>query len=223
MLHDARDGNLLCSICIDATGSDPNRYDMTGICVMPLDRTFERDRRYSPISLTIKPIHNFRTETEYYREEAYTRTHYSRARIAEYNHASVHGLSYFESAELFESWFKKLGLGKKRIMPLCFDWPYIASYLKKWLSFPDFDDMFDYRHRDLLSITLAENDNAVYNFKDIPFPKVDFSFICTTLGMEHRALQLPIMERCLAVGQAYMNYQLKRNTGGRLCAAEHTT
>jgi hypothetical protein len=216
MLHDARDGNLLCSICIDATGSDPDHYDMTEVCVMPLDRTFDRDRRYSPISLTIKPIHDFRTTTEYYREEAYTRTHHSRARKAEYDRAVVHGLTYFDSSEVFENWVKKLGLGNKRIMPLCFDWPYVSSYLKKWLSFPEFADIFDYRHRDLVSLALAENDNASYNFKDIPFPKVDFSYICTRLGMEHKALQLPIMERCLAVGQAYMSYHFKRNTGGRV-------
>lgn len=206
-------GNLLCAVCIDTVGRDPYLHDMLEVCVMPLDRTYDRDRRASPFSVQIRPIHDFREETEHYREEAYTRTHQTRGRKPQYMQAMTYGMSRIDAAEIFERWFETLNLKeKKRIVPLAYDWPFTGGFIRKWLDDDVFDNMFDYRYRDLLPICCAENDNAEYNMQDVPFQKVDMSFIGAKLGFPPGVLQLPIMERALTLGQMYLAYQLKRNT-----------
>ncbi len=183
---------------------------------MPLNRAYERDRRFSPFMVTIRPIHDFREQTHYYREEAYTRTHHVRTQKSDYIKACGEGVDYADTGDYFEKWYKKLGMkDTKRIVPLSYDWPFVSAFIRKWIGNDTFEETFDYRHRDILSMCGAENDVAFFNFQDVPFAKLDFSYIASRLGMPTASLQLPVGERALILGQMYMTYHLKRNSWNR--------
>lgn len=206
-------GNLLCSVCIDTTGRTPEDHDITEICIVPLNRMFERDKRYSIFYAMIKPDNDFPKKKHYRAKEAYIRPHQARSKVTVYRHASTYGAKSFEVADGLEFWFKKLGLKPtKRIMPLTYDWAFTGSHIRKLLGDASYDDIFDYRVRDILPLALAENDNAEFNLAPVPFPKVDFSFIAARSGFRVGGLQLPVTERCLLLAQIYYQWHLKRNT-----------
>lgn len=205
-------GHIVCSVSIDTTGADPRNHDMTEICVMPLDRTYERDRNNRLFTTSIRPINDFPKSLPYHGKAAYKQTYVVRAGIGEYTKAISNGLGYGESADAFEAWFGKLNIQPgRRIMPLVYDWAFVSRFLIKWLGMEDFERMFHYQCRDLLGLAVAENDNFEYNHKEIPFVKVDYSYLSSKLGMPDACLQLPTTERALMLGQTYMSYHLKRN------------
>lgn len=208
-----RNGNILCSVCIDTTGDNPKEHDLISIAVVPLDRTFDRDKKYNPFLTTLQPINTY-AKMDILHAGEYKLTHRHSAKQPEYKNAMTYGAEYTTLADAFEEWFDKLGLKeRKRIIPLAYDWPFVSMYLKKWLSIPAYERIFDYRYRDLLSCCTMENDNAEYNFRELPFRKLDFSYIGSTLGMaENAVLQLPVAERALVLGKMYLAFHHRRNT-----------
>lgn len=206
-------GNQPVSICIDTTGPDANKHDLVEIAVIPMTLLWERDRNYNIFNTVLKPIRSGgKFEKANLRHEAYYRPHLCRARRATYDGAVVRGIDPMGCADLFEDWYGKLNLKPtKRLMALTYDWPFVSTFLKKWLGYDAFDQMFDFRYRDLIPLVMMEDDHRVFNLRNILFPKHDLSYIGNKLGYE-AVLQLPCAERAVAYADLIRSYHLKRNS-----------
>lgn len=85
-------------------------------------------------------------------------------------------------ADLFAVWFDKLKLKHNhRIMPIAYDWPSLAPFMRKWLG-EEYDVYFDYRSRSLLSGALTISDRMFYLGEQAPTQKYDLSYVLKDLG-----------------------------------------
>ena len=180
MIH--LNGNLLCAIDVETTGLDPQKHEITEICILPLDNNMEVRRDVVPFNIFMKPekIQNIDWD-------AITVTQTDFMKLCQV------GMDKWEAADLFEEWFAKLQLPeRKRISPLAHNWPFDREFIKEWLGVTSFESHIDGRFRDSMALALAINDEYDAKNEPIPFPKVKLSYIASTLKIDfdkiHNAL-----------------------------------
>jgi len=105
-----------------------------------------------------------------------------------------HGVSQSMGEDLFHRWYEKLGLGSRnRITPLAHNWKFDAGFISKWLGFDSYQQLFDGRHRDSLSLAISINDAHELAGLEVPFPKQNLSYLCNKMDVKledaHRALE----------------------------------
>jgi DNA polymerase III epsilon subunit-like protein len=98
----------------------------------------------------------------------------------------INGTEPYRAADLFDEWFKKLGLGyEKRLVPLAHNWPFDRGFIIDWLGKETVDQYIDSRARDTMVIANFCNDLADFRSEGFPYAKTDLSYMCTTLKIEH--------------------------------------
>jgi len=108
--------------------------------------------------------------------------------IEQYDNCRKYGFGMSASYQLFDNWFRKLGLAfNKRIMPISYEWAIHRPFVAKWLGYADhvplYDDYFSYWYRDLMPVGLYWNDLAELNNEYWPFSSVSLRHIGTKLGV----------------------------------------
>jgi len=180
MLH--LNGNLLCAIDVETTGLDPSKHEITEICILPLDAKLEVSRKIMPFNIFMRPD---KPENIDWGALKLTQT--------DFFQLCEKGMDKWAAADLFDEWFQKLKLAEwKRISPLAHNWPFDRAFIKEWLGSAGFELHIDGRFRDTMSTALYINDENDAKNEQCPFPKVNLSYLASTLKIDfdkiHNAL-----------------------------------
>lgn len=200
-------GNLLCAIDIETTGPKVGYDDIIQVAIIPLDSYLKMNRTIMPFDISIKPIPSRLAQ---YRDNLQGNL---RSRVAR---AAVEGFTYDRAAELFESWFAKLEMPvNKKIIPLAHFWPHDYAFIVEWLGIESYNLYFDFRYRDLLVAAVNQNDRADMFVEQIPYPKLDLTYICSQLKVE-RSTPHEALSDALATAEAYRLLVSKSTWGSAL-------
>lgn len=192
MIH--LNGNILCAIDVETTGFSAKRHEIIQICVLPLDSNLLPNKEYLPFYIDMKPekVENIDPDA----------MKVNKARLA---NLVLNGMDHDQAADLFYDWTKKLDIPMgKKISPLAHNWVFDRGFMIEWLGQSMFDDLVDFRYRDLMPATLYCNDRADFNAEKIPYPKHSLKYICTVLGVQYdEATQHDALADCIATAAAY--------------------
>lgn len=190
MIH--LNGNLLCAIDVETTGVDPQKHEITEICVLPLDAKLGIRKDIVPFNIFIKP-------------EKVENIEWDALRVSQTDFMKLcqNGMEKYQAADLFDEWYDKLKLPeRKRISPLAHNWPFDREFIKEWLGTASYELHIDGRFRDSMATALAINDEYDAKNEPIPFPKVNLSYIASTLKIDfdkiHNAL-----DDCVLTAKVY--------------------
>ena len=191
-------GNLLCAIDVETTGTLPGYHDLIQVAILPLDAQIKPLKSAMPFYMELMPK---RPENI---QEGANKVH--RIVLAELMQRAI---CPWKAADYFEEWFEKLRLPfGKRISPLAQNWPFDRGFMIDWLGEKSFADFIDSRYRDTMTAALFENDRADFKNEKVPYPKVNLTYICSQLGVvnerAHDALQ-----DCIATAESYRRMILK--------------
>lgn len=172
-------GDLLCAIDVRTSGPDPQEHDILDICILPLTSNLTFSRVYLPYMMQIKPRY----------VEFVDKRHTSRTCKEPLSHYINQGLSYYQSATLFDEWFDRFQLKEgKRIQPLVYD-TRILPFIREWLGPNNFADRFSEKVRSVESVALFINDKAAFKATPYPLPKTTLSYLCNKLSVERDNLK----------------------------------
>lgn len=191
--------NLFCAIDTETTGLDYLQNEIIEIAVIPLDGALEVSRIHKIFHVTLKPDNLDAIQPDAVRVMKtydndmidYTDMTASKEKIFA---ALASGIEQSRGEDLFNDWFHRLDLlPKKRIIPIAYNWPFDRDFIRQWLGATVFNDIFDSRHRDPLTIAQYFNDYCdMHNEPTVPFPKTKLTSICKRLGIRqeraHNAL-----------------------------------
>lgn len=190
-------GHQMCVIDTETTGLDPSIHEMIQVCILPLDSDCQPRQDIIPFYIELKP-----DNPEAISKEAMKVTGIKVADLLAY------GIDRFKAIDLFEVWYKKLGLPTtrggypKRIMPLGQNYAFDKAFMMKWLGFATYEEYFFYHYRDTMIAALYLNDHAAVHGEEVPFKKVNLSWLAkqtkTPLDRAHDALH-----DCLATAGVY--------------------
>lgn len=190
-------GNQLCAIDTETTGLDSAIHEMIQICILPLDSNLDPRQDVIPFFVTLKP-----DNPEALSREAMKVTGLKIEDLLN------QGMDRFAAIDLFEDWYKKLNLPTtrggypKRIMPLGQNYAFDKAFILRWMGHSTYEEYFFYHYRDTMIAALFLNDHAAVHGEDIPFKKVNLSWLAketlTPLERAHDALQ-----DCLATAGVY--------------------
>lgn len=185
-------GNVLCAIDTETTGTDPEVHEIVEICFLALDAELQPRRDIVPFDIQIRPEH----------EESIDWDAFKKNKIDFFKLCQT-GLDKHDAADLFESWAEKLKLPQnKRISPLAQNWVFDCQFIRKWLGPRTFEYYIDGRYRDVMSCALYENDKADRKNERVPFPKVNLAYLCSQMKIEHDRAHTALGD-CLSTAKVY--------------------
>lgn len=158
--------NLLCSIDIITTGPYPSEDTILEIAVLPIDHMFRPHPKRIMFNVKMKPEEG---------KEVSARS--TKMRESDLATAVLKGFDRYRAADMFLDWVKYQDLGIKKIMPLAWNWPRDSAFLRNWLTDGVFDETFDWRYRDVLSLATWVNDRVDCFGDLVPYAKVDLNYL----------------------------------------------
>lgn len=157
--------NVLCAIDIITTGPDTSEDTLLEIAVLPLDHMLRPHKTFLMFNMKMRPEKEVTSRQCGMREEELAK-------------CILEGQDRYVVADLFLDWVKKMELrSNKKIVPLGWNWPKDSAYLRHWLGDGTFEDVFDWRYRDVLSIANYINDRADCISEDPIYAKLDFNYL----------------------------------------------
>jgi DNA polymerase III epsilon subunit-like protein len=192
MLH--LNGDLLCAIDCETTGTKAGFHEIIQICVLPLDFNLQPLKRpgVSPFYTEMKP-------------ECLDRIDWEAIKVSRLELPDIlaRALDKYRAADLFDKWVAKLELPyRKRIVPLGCNWPFDREFIKDWLGDECYSQYFDARHRDVQTAALYLNDKYDFHCEPYPFPKVNLSYLASQLRVKYERKHDALFD-CLATAEVY--------------------
>lgn len=175
MIH--LNGNLLCAIDIETTGLDPDKHEIYEISIIPLNGQYDVNPKYMPFDILLKPEKTDNIDWEGMRKTG------NADRVVE---SRLKGFDQFDAADALVDWKDRLKLPeKKRIVPLAHNWGGLdKAFILKWLGPLTFDQVFHFHYRDTMATALFLNDRADLSNEQIPFPKVNLTYLISQLKLD---------------------------------------
>lgn len=199
--------NVLAVIDTETTGPDPDRHDILEVSILVLDRFLQPDKRYMPFNMFLAPQRLRDIDMEALRIQGKTMDDIVKEKVCKQREEMVEiagkGLHPDTAADLLEHWFRKLNLPpRKRIMPIACNWAFDREFIRRWLGFDAFYYYFDPRYRDVMSMSLYDNDVAEWRGDTFPYAKNNLQWLCTVLGIE-RVRSHTALDDCVATAECY--------------------
>lgn len=196
MIH--LNGNILCVIDVETSGTIPGHHDILQVCVLPLDSRLEPREDIMPFYCDIQPK---RPETWDMKSSTVNRLTF--AKIAQT------GIEPYKAADLFDEWLERLRLAPgKRISPLAHNWCFDRGFIIDWLGRESFNQYFDGRYRDSMVVSLFENDRADFKCEPYPHPKVNLTYLAKIYNIPHERAHDALGD-CIATAQIYKRIVLR--------------
>ena len=190
-------GNMLAVVDVETTGLQPRYHDIIDICVLPLNKHLEPLKEIMPFNMTLAPKRPENFDPSAFKIRKYDDRQLQgegvvKAQTVVYN-AVNNGYDAYDAADRFVEWFESIGLaGFKRLMPIAHNWIFDYQFMEDWLTRETMEYCFDPRYRDVMSLSLFENDVAEWRGNPFPYAKNNLPYLCTTLnvdrGSAHNAL-----------------------------------
>lgn len=192
MLH--LNGNQLCVIDTETTGTDHDIHEITEICLIPLDSRLEVRKDVPIFNIFMKIEREDLIDWEALRV---TKTDF-------FKHQQT-ALDKDVGGDLFDQWVEKLHLPHgKRISPLAHNWQFDAGFIREWLGNGTYSDIFDGRARDTLAISLFLNDVADRKAEQVPFAKNNLPWLAKKLDIPHDAHGA--LSDCIVTAKVYKRF-----------------
>ncbi len=167
-------GNLLCSIDTETTGTRPHFHDIVQIAIIPLDNDTRPDKNRMPFVMDLCPKNKDNVDSEAMR--------INRLKLCD---IIVNGTDPYRAADLLMEWFEKQRLGpSRRLTPLGCNWPFDREFIMEWLGRETYDFIFDSAFRDVLACANYQNDRDGYLNKTFTYQHVSLRSLCNTLEIE---------------------------------------
>jgi DNA polymerase III epsilon subunit-like protein len=190
-------GNVLAVIDTETTGPLAGYHDIIEICVIVLGPDLQPAKNFMPFNLEIQPRRIENIDLEALRiqgkdldlvvKEKLCR---DRKRVVK---ITTNGCDADLAADLFGIWWDKLKFAPfKRLMPIAHNWVFDRGFLIDWLGLPAFEYYFDPRYRDIMGMSLYDNDVSDWRSEQFEYPKNNLGYLCNILkvdrGNAHTAL-----------------------------------
>lgn len=186
----------MCALTILTTGPDPKQDSIVAICLAPLDWDLKCHKTILPFSANMQ-LRRRSIDKDWVGME--------KTKIIE---SLKKGLDPYDVADMLEAWHDKYLPTNKKIVPLCYDWPFIYKFMDDWLGSETMDYLFQTKVRDVLITANFLNDRADFKMLGLPYPKPeDFTYLAQTCDGDYKRT-MDIKKECLALIQIY-NHQLK--------------
>lgn len=192
MIH--LNGNLLCAIDVETTGTKAGYHEIIQICVLPLafDLTPLKKEGLYPFYTELKPTCPERIDWDAIKV--------SRLDMSQ---LMLRALEPDRVADLFDKWFQKLKLPyNKKIVPLGCNWPFDAAFIKDWLGEENYSQFFFGLHRDVQTAALYVNDKYDFHCEPCPFPKQNLKYLASQLRITYEKAH-DALHDCLATAEVY--------------------
>jgi len=160
MMH--TNGNLICAVDVETTGSDPEVHEICQLAILPADADLREITSYPALNLLLKPERPEAADPKALKVSGLT-----------LEKLAKEGLDHVYAQDLFWEWVEglQLGLGK-RMLPLASNWVFDRSMIIKWLGLSGFETAFHPHYRDTQAVALFQNDRFEFFNNEIPFPRV---------------------------------------------------
>lgn len=155
-------GNLLAAVDVETTGSDPFKYEVIQIAVVPQDREIE------PFISLIQP------ENPEVFDPYAMRSHGLRI-----DELVAHGVPRMQVCDDLLDWFGNIGLPhRRRIIPVSHNWAFESQFLSRLLGPKTKEEIFSSIARDTMLMANYIKDRAAYLGVPVPFDKVSLGELC---------------------------------------------
>lgn len=183
--------NLLCAVTAFLTGPDYQRDDIIQICITPLDKFYEVHSEIVPFFADMK-MRRKNIDKNWLGHD-----------FGKIEAIETRGIDPYYVADALEVWFERYRVREhKLIMPLAYNWVLIRGFLIDWLGFETFNNIFDYRYRDIMPASIYCNDRAYWHSEDYPYPKHDFVYLCNVCNVDYVKAN-DTMQQSMAVAKCY--------------------
>lgn len=184
---------MLAAIAIQATGPQPRHHDLIQVCILPLDSSVKPYKGIVPFYVEMLP---------------------KRPDNIDYKEINIPKLDFFKlmqnahpadrMADLFDEWYAKLQLKPgKKLIPVCYQWGPLYSFLEDWLGYKHLEHYFSNEVRDVSTICMYENDRADNQIEQVPYPKHEsLSNLCWRHNINNKRSTDP-MNDCAALAELY--------------------
>lgn len=162
-------GNCYASVDIEASGPDPQIYEIVQLAILPLNADFTIRKKPLPFYINIKP-----ENPEIIHKDA------SRIKVSE---SKIRGFDSEAAIEMLFQWRDKLQLPctkwgtPKKIYPLGHGFSHDRAFLMRWLGQENYEEIFGPRVLDTMVVACYLNDQASFHAERVPFSKVDLSWL----------------------------------------------
>lgn len=165
---------LMCAIDIAVSGENPEEDTILEIAVLPLSHMLKPHSKILMFNLRMKP-------------EGDKELKASKLGIPQETLVQIilKGMDRYDAADHFINWVARNDI--RQIVPLSFNWNRDSDYLKRWIGYNEFNRIFDWRYRDVLSMSNFMNDRADSCREEIPHAKVDFAYLASLYKVEQFA------------------------------------
>lgn len=185
-------GNVLCVIDVETTGTTPGYHEITQVCVLPLDNNLNPRKDIIPFDLNLHIDYEERINWDALRV----------SKINFFKHQQS-AIDKYVAADLFDEWVKKLNLPiNKRISPLAHNWPFDRAFILDWLQPTAFGCYIDGRFRDTMAFAASLNDIYDLHTEPIPFPKINLSYLASLLKIPHTSAHSALSD-CVVTAEVY--------------------
>lgn len=166
--------NMLCAMSIRTSGPNPLKHDIVKISVVALDHHMRMSQKVMPFIMDIKPR---RPENIDYKS--------AEVKKPTLIDIGIKGTDAYDAADRFEEWFNHLELpGRKRIVPLVYNWSKMKPFILDWLGFETCNQLIADQVRDLLVLAVAANDKSCVKGRKCPYGKPIFPYLCTVTKVQ---------------------------------------
>jgi len=155
------------SVDVETTGTIPGYHEIVQIAIVPYSNTFERVG--TPFCSLVQPEFPDRADPAA---------------------QQIHCLALTDAPDRATvidrlcDWMASLDLpiGTK-LIPLAHNWPFEFSFLREFLGFDLFNEIWHYHPRDAMTFAVALNDAYTIKGKEKPFPRVSLKDLCAQFGV----------------------------------------
>lgn len=193
-------GNQMCVIDTETTGLNPNYHEVIQICILPLDSNIVPRRDVLPFYIELVPEFPERADPK-----AMSINRLSFTKIAQRGHDRD------KAKDLLDEWYHKLGLPQtkfgrmKKIIPLGQNYPFDERFIRAWLGNENYENYFDYNHRDTKVVANYLNDRAGMHAEKIPYAKTNLASLARKLDVIHDRAHDALSD-CQATANIYKRF-----------------
>ena len=166
-------GNLICAVDIETTGSDPNKHEVIQMAFVPLNPDYEMIKGIRPFYTDVRPL------TPETAQPAATR---------------VHGLNIDDLCtsaphpdrvrEKFYNWVQNLELAfDRKLIMLAHNSAFEVKFLNVFFGPEYYETIFNACTRDSMCAAITVNDHAVQHGRRPPFERTSLPWLCEHFGI----------------------------------------
>lgn len=196
-------GDQVCAIDCETTGTNPSYHEIIQIAVLPLHSDFTIRKDIMPFCVNLKPDFPERIDME--------AIGVSRVALPDLINS---GIDRIAAIDLLDQWIDKLklvytrGYKRKRIRPLGHNYGFDKSFIMQWLGEEQYNEWFSYVEYDSMSSANYINNHCAMNNVKIPFTRVSLSQLCNVFNIDHSGAH-DALEDCRMAAEVYRQLCMK--------------